>query len=645
MPIHDSVTDALPKGVFESLIERTPYAMTITNLADGRIHYANAQARRSLNFDPTGCTAVDVGYWEAPADRMRHLEKVLASGVYQQRIDYDEKGERGAEVLSSVVVTLDGVDYLLSMLVDITAEHDMELELADARHRLERAQEMAAVGDFITDLDSDQFNGSLECMRLLGFRPGVRTVSVRELFDGFHPDDVDDVRAAIRASRETGSFTVEHRLKGDDERWVHTRGSVETLPDGKRIMRGTAQDVTERKQAERERERLQRKMQETQKLESLGLLSGGVAHDFNNLLAGILGNADLALLNTDLPPEVTRQLRDIVTAAHRAAELTRQLLAYSGRGRFVVEPTDLSGLTREMADLLKVTVEKNHALELNLQDDLPAVEADATQIRQVVMNLLINASESIQHDRGMIRVTSRVEHRDGSVADAIVASTEINAGTYVLLEVADNGSGMSRETMARVFDPFFTTKFTGRGLGMAAVLGIVRGHNGAIEVRSFEGHGSTFRVLLPASDRRVPATSRRPDAERKRSGAGGVLVIDDEQTVRHFVCNVLRRAGYTVFSADGGVQGAAAFAEHAREIDIVLLDLTMPDMDGVQTCQLLQEQRSDVQVVLMSGYDEQDALQRFRANDVVGFLPKPFLVDDLLTELERAASPANLSRT
>ena len=391
-----------------------------------------------------------------------------------------------------------------------------------------------------------------------------------------------------------------------------------------------ALDITARKQADERERGLAEKLQQTQKLESLGVLAGGIAHDFNNLLSGILGNADLALL--ELPPgsAARHPLEQVLAGARRAADLTKQMLAYSGRGRFVVETIELPQLVKEMGSLLEVSISKKNVLRYEFAGSVPAVDVDVAQIRQVVMNLILNAAEAIGNARGVIAVHIGATNCEaGELADYVLGET-LAAGTYVYVEVADTGSGMTPEVRTRMFEPFFSTKFAGRGLGLAAVLGIVRGHRGALRIESQPGHGTTFRVLLPASARSAPTDSRRaPDPHAWRA-TGAVLVVDDEETVLATSRRMLQRMGFDVLAASGGRRALQLLDEHGGQVRAVLLDLTMPDMDGEQTCTEIRRRWPDVPVIVSSGYTEYEVLPHFAAHTRISFVQKPYGYDTLV---------------
>ena len=397
-------------------------------------------------------------------------------------------------------------------------------------------------------------------------------------------------------------------------------------------------DVTERRKAEIERETLERKMQETQKLESLGVLAGGIAHDFNNLLTGILGNANLAAVELPANSAVRSHLELIVTESRRAADLCNELLAYSGRGRFAVESLDLCRLVEETSRMLKVSVGSKAVLQFHLAKELPAVDADAAQIRQVIINLVINASEAIGGNRGDIIISTGWLRADRVYLDAVPASSALPEGDYVFLDVSDTGCGMSAETLSRIFDPFFTTKYTGRGLGLASALGIVRSHKGALLVESKPGRGSTFRMLLPARnpDGRSPIATVSNDEAWQ--GCGTILVSDDEESVRRIVSRMLSLLGFEVVLTCDGREAVEAFTVDPARFALVLLDLSMPNLGGEEAYAIIRKIRSDVPVVLMSGYDMNRAMLRFPSRGLSTFLPKPFSLQELRTALRAAVS-------
>jgi two-component system, cell cycle sensor histidine kinase and response regulator CckA len=389
---------------------------------------------------------------------------------------------------------------------------------------------------------------------------------------------------------------------------------------------GMALDITEMRRAEAERGRLERQMQRAQKLESLGVLAGGIAHDFNNLLMAILGNAEMALEDVPADHPARVSLEEVETAARRAADLTRQMLAYSGKGSFVVSRVNLTRAVEEMSHLLGAFIPKTVSLEKRIDPGLPVIEADASQVQQVIMNLLINASEAIGPDvPGRILVQTGVQ---AFTADCLARSRVphgLAAGAHVFLSVADTGCGISPETLEKIFDPFFSTKSTGRGLGLAAVLGIVRGHNGAIVVESERGKGTAFTLAFPAAGA-APGRDREGTAAAGREwrGSGTVLLADDDEPVLRLGTAMLERLGFRVACARDGAEAVSVFRERERQISFAVLDLTMPVMGGIEACDRILALSPRLPIILSSGYSREDMAEKTRRRSVAGFLQKPF---------------------
>ncbi len=403
--------------------------------------------------------------------------------------------------------------------------------------------------------------------------------------------------------------------------------------DGVRYRHTSARDLTDRRQAERGRLALEARIQQVQKLESLGVLAGGIAHDFNNLLVSILGNAGLALMDLPADSPARANLREIEVAALRASELTKQMLAYSGKGHFLVQPLDLSQVVGQMDALLRSSVPPDTGLTLDLAAGLPPVLADLAQLGQVLMNLVTNASDALSKGRGQVSIATFTGPMDRAALSATYLDDNLPAGPYVMLQVRDSGCGMDAATRTRVFDPFFSTKFPGRGLGMAAVLGIVRGHRGAIRVESETGLGTTVTVFFPA----LAETAARAEAsEGLQHTRGLVLVVDDTEAVATVAERVLRRAGYDVQVARSGERALELFAERAGDISVVLLDLSMPGMDGLEVLERLRAARPDLPVLLSSGFQAPNpqALEGRR----VSYLQKPYQAALLVERIEQAVA-------
>lgn len=395
-------------------------------------------------------------------------------------------------------------------------------------------------------------------------------------------------------------------------------------------------DISERKKSEEERRRLEQQIQHTQKLESLGVLAGGIAHDFNNLLVGILGNADLALTDGALSDPARQSVREIERSALQAADLCRQMLAYAGKGKLVVEPLSLNELIEEMKHLLEVTIFRKARLTFRLESPLRAIIGDISQIRQVIMNLLINAAEALSEDGGEIHIRTGTRYCEASFGQGGFGADGFRPGEYVFLEVTDSGNGMLPENIPHIFEPFYTTKFTGRGLGLAAVLGIVRGHHGLLKVISTPGRGSTFTVYFPAAEQDAGFESATGRARTIGPESGTILLVDDDPTVRQVGQLMLQRLGFSVREAVDGVSAIDIFRRHADRIDCILLDLTMPNLNGEKTYLELQRIRPGVPTVIMSGFSAEEINDRFPDEARVEFLQKPFQLDALSRCLQRA---------
>jgi signal transduction histidine kinase/CheY-like chemotaxis protein len=470
----------------------------------------------------------------------------------------------------------------------------------------------------------------------------VRHRPLEEVFPALHR------RLPPVAGGVGGTPEVPLRLAGEERFW-----DLYVLPiteQGARI--GTLillTDMTARKHAEAERRRFEERLRHTQKLESLGVMAGGIAHDFNNLLTVILGNTELAQERLGPASPAAPLLQNVVKAASWAAAITNQMLTYAGKAPFVVAPVSLSALIEGMADLLRAVVPRQVSLEFDLAPDLPPVPADPALFRQVVMNLLSNAAEALGEQPGSVWVRTRlVEVRAEDLAGAAV-NAGLGPGSHLLLEVADTGAGMDAATRARMFEPFFTTKFTGRGLGMAVVLGIVRGHGGAIFVHSEVGVGTQVRVVLPRAAGPVPREEPPhppPPASagvvRMRSAT--VLVVDDEEHVRRVAEQFLRLAGYRILTARDGAEALRVHQERAAEIDAVLLDLTMPDLTGDVVFQKLRERDPELPVILTSGYTEEVVVRQLPAGEPPEFLHKPYRGDELTAKVRTALVRAALDQ-
>ncbi|MFZ1375115.1 MAG: response regulator [Geothrix sp.] len=513
--------------------------------------------------------------------------------------------------------------------------HRMEQELKASESKMRAIIEHALDLVVILDQSGRVSYSSPSAERVLGYRHGERYgTPAAELV---HPEDLQAYAAILgELSQAPGeSRTIEIRI-------LHKDGSsrlMEAVAHNAFDVPGVhgivinARDITEKRQVELDRQVMEAKVQQAQKLESLGVLAGGIAHDFNNLLMGIMGHAGLALMDLDEDSPQRRRLHQIELAATRAAELTNQLLAYSGRGKFLVEPVSLSRLVDEMESLLETVISKKAVLEHHFAPDLPLIDGDATQIRQVIMNLITNASDALGERSGKITITVGAMPT-GPLTPSLAGTPP--EGESVFLEVKDTGSGMGQDTLDRIFDPFFTTKFTGRGLGLAAVLGIVHGHHGAIQVLSEPGQGTTFRLLFPRSESTHGHDIWQDRPSLSYSSQGTILVVDDEETVRSVATATLERCGFRVETASNGRDGLSAYLKQAGDIRAVVLDLTMPILGGDEVLTKLRSEEgpgATVPVLLSSGYSSSDVAGNLQQFAPIQFLQKPYNPGDLIQKI------------
>jgi PAS domain S-box-containing protein len=453
-----------------------------------------------------------------------------------------------------------------------------------------------------------------------------------------HPADAGRIvaeLARVMAGEPMPPALYRMRTGGGEWRWLETTGRRLAASDGSPRVVSITRDVTARVRADEERRELAARVLRSQKLEGLGLLAGGIAHDFNNLLVAIQGNAELALAALDVGHPARTLIEDAFRAAERGAGLTRELLAYAGKARVVIEPLDLVDLARDTVQLLRGATTRGAALAFECEGADCWVEGDATQLRQVAMNLVTNGSEALGEAGGSVRVRTEIVRLDRDALQGCLVVDGVEPGLYACLEVRDDGCGMDAETLERIFDPFFSTKFHGRGLGLASVLGIVRSHRGTLRVESEPGRGTTFRVYLPRTERRAAGCVSAPVATIAR-GPGTVLVVDDEPTVRAVACRMLEAHGFEVLQAADGDSALEIARARAAELRGVLLDLAMPGMDGDRAFAALREIRGDLPVVFVSGHGEERLARRLRGRSGVAALAKPFRADALLQKLDEA---------
>jgi len=617
---------------------------------DGNIIDVNRTAYTRLGYTKQEMLSMNVSRLDPPAFAARvpeRLAQISRSGVAVFESAHLRKDGSVMPVeINSRLLDYEGRQVYFSIVRDITDRKRAEEALRESEERfrtlLARVDSVAVQG-FGPDGVIHYWNKASE--RLYGYT--AEEAQGRTILDLIVPPDTRElVVSSFAQMAESGTplpSSEASLLRKDGGRvTVYANYAVVSMPGCAPELYCIDIDITDRRRAEQERLELERRLLHAQKLESLGILAGGIAHDFNNLLMAVLGNLDLALRKVSPLSPARLNIEQSAQAARRATDLTRQMLAYSGKGRFIVKALDLNELVEENTHLLRASVARTATLDVRLGRSLPSIEADAGQVQQVIMNLITNASEAIGDSSGRIIITTGVQECDAQCLKRSQIEDVPPAGRFVYLEVLDTGCGMDEQTQARLFDPFFTTKAPGRGLGMSAILGIVRGHGGAIFVESGPGKGTAIRILFPASEgaqtERVAAAGARDAEAGAPAVSGTVLVVDDEEIVRRVCREMVEAMGLQVLTAVDGRDAVDVFNRRADSISHVILDLSMPNMDGMTAFQELVRIRPGVKVILSSGYDEQDSLQRLSGPGPAGFIQKPYSLQNLRDALEKAGA-------
>ncbi len=512
-----------------------------------------------------------------------------------------------------------------------------ELEIERSLRITQHSVDSAPIAIFRLDSDGRVVAANEAACRSLGYSEQELTaLTIFDIDPNFTPEAWRAHRAVTQVS---GGRTLQSAHRRKDGSVFPIEVTVrQLLFDGALYSVSFVRDISERVQAETERRRLEERMLEAQKLESLGILAGGIAHDFNNLLMVILGNIDLIRCGGGFPPETESQLVDVDAAARQAADLCRQLLIYAGKGERVRQPVSVSALLREQAQMLEVSASKAVKLNFAIAEGLPELAGDPSQLRQVFLNLIINASEAIEGPKGEITLETELAVFGAEELAALHLSAPLEPGPHVVVRVTDTGRGMTEAVRSRIFDPFFSTKTTGRGLGLAAVRGIVHSHGGAIAVRSEVGRGTTFRLHFPVAEGHVaaapPATRLRPDWR----GEGLVLLVDDELALRELGAQMIQRLGLDVVTAKNGREAVALYRELRERISCVVLDWIMPEMGGAETLRELGAIAPGVRVIVASGHAPGDIASHLRNQEIVALLRKPFDLGELGRVLQVATS-------
>lgn len=630
---------------FRSLVEHAPVGVWQLEPDGKRIRYLNPVLRTMLGLKPDekieGRNIRDFISPGSQSQATQHLNERLAGVSSSYEIEYILPDKSLLPSLIYGAPLKDETGKLIGVIglsIDIAERRRAKNALIEERKLLRTLIDTLPDPIFVKDR-AGHFLATNDANRMLLGLDTTENAIGKTVLDLFPKDTALSYQSDDEMVMSSGEPIINreepYELNNGQKGWFLTSKVPLRNAKGDVIgLVGISRDITQQKKAEGERSRFEQKLQESQKLESLGVLAGGIAHDFNNLLTGILGHASLGKL--DAPPNspMAEYLDQIEKSSQRAAELCRQMLAYAGKGRFVVQNLDLSDLVDDITHLLQLSISKKAVLRLQLTPGLPPVSADATQIRQIIMNLVINASDAVGDKSGVISLVTGIMRADREYLHDTYLSPELPEGDYVFLEVSDTGIGMDKDTLSRIFDPFFTTKFTGRGLGLAAVLGIIRAHKGALKVYSEAGRGSTFKLLLPVSTglaAKVEYPQRISDVWKAE---GTVLVVDDEETVRAVSARILESFGFKTIMAQDGRDALKKFTEHQKDITMVLMDLTMPHMDGEQAFRELRKIQPDVKVLLMSGFNEQEAINRFTGKGLSGFIQKPFKLEEIQEKLK-----------
>jgi PAS domain S-box-containing protein len=641
------------RDLFDAFMGRIPALAWMKDEA-GRYLYANRSfldLMSELQTTVLGCSDQDLWPPDIAARVRLRDQKAMASPGVHHSVDVFcfPTGERHFRVVRFPFLSHEHLTYCGAVAVEITERIRLEQDLSEVRHTEEsaRAQTVSMLSKLRgveargRQLFESPVTGMMLCegetildinqtlLNWLGYdRAEIATASERWRLlspPRYRPAD-SHALAQLRAAGSFAPFEKELVMRSGARLPVLVAGIALDSPATEYLC--FVLNISERKQIE---ERLLR----SQKLESLGLISGGVAHDFNNLLATILGNSSLASDAISREHPAFRPLCEVQMASRRASELTQQMLAYAGRASFSTGPVDVSTTIREVGSLLETTISKKVTLKLDLVPGLPVVDGNEGQLQQIIMNLVINASEAIGENPGEIRVSTRLIDGAGNTPSAG------RGGRSVAVEVKDTGCGMSEETRARIFDPFFTTKTNGRGIGLATVLGIVRNHHGALLVESELGHGTTFRVVLPAGESQ-PAPRPRAESTAREAlwGSETILVADDDEGIRRMNRAALERFGYKVLLASDGDEAVKLFHEHHKEIAVVLLDWAMPVMNGDEALLRMLEIDPCARVLMSSGYAETGTLRRGGEALIAGFVQKPYTTTQIIERLRRIINGA-----
>ncbi len=621
---------------YREIFNSTSEAIFIHDAITGQILDVNDAMIRMYGFE-TKEQAIqhsigDLSYGLPPyteKEAQQNILKALGSGT--QTFEWQAKKNNGKAFWVEVALQkteIGGKGRVLAVVRDVTDRKHIVEALRENEQRFRAIVESVPDALFIAGQDGQFITvNNAACEQLQYTKTELLQMNV---FDIVAQNEFPLVTKRAQNLGSKGDIIESHHVRKDGTLVPVELSLIKLMIDGKPAMLGVARDITERKLSEDA-------LRHAQKMEGIGTLAGGIAHDFNNLLNAILGQSSLALNKISNDNPAHQNILKTIKASERAADLTRQLLAYSGRGKFFTEDIDLNTLVSENVQMLEVSVPKTTRLQFDLGQPSPWVLGDIGQLQQVIMNLIINAGEAIGQNPGSIMVrTGQIEITQNSKEYWKYTNTPLQFGHYAFLQVTDTGSGISQNALARIFDPFFTTKFTGRGLGLAAVLGIIRGHNGGLRIESEEGKGATFEVVLPlvhySDSSNVPLKQNTVNVEGKGIS---LLVIDDDPFVLELLKDILTEAHFTVFGIPDPIEGINFYREKSQEIEIVILDYSMPGMDGKTAFEELFRINKNVKVLLCSGYTEEETYSAFGTDKPAGFFQKPYKPEALLERVSQ----------
>ncbi len=546
----------------------------------------------------------------------------------------------------AVAIALFGILGVVFSERSIRSIKQLMIEGAETHELLRQSENFAMAvinssADGIVTLDEDRriLSANESALRLFDYSQNEMK---GKRFDSLFPAEktwlVTSDHQALFADLASGSFAGRryevNGIRKDSTDLPLRVGTSQMFVNNEIVLNINLQDLTQLKKQEEERLALEAQLQHAQKMESLGILAGGIAHDFNNLLVSIMGYANLAERELQEDSPAAKSIIEIERAAERAADLCLQMLAYSGRGKFSVEKVDLNELVNEINKLLNISISKNVQLVFDLQDDLRPIDADKTQVTQIFMNLLTNASDAVGDEHGRITVKTGTRQCSQEAIGSFDHSDGMESGNYVFVEVSDTGAGIKATELNRIFDPFYTTKFTGRGLGLSALLGIVRGHRGGIQVSSTPGQGTTFTIYFPVSISKPTTVIKSEKNAEVLNINGSVLFVDDEPAVLEVGSRLLEQMGFDVIPAENGKRAIEFFGQKKNEISFVLLDLTMPVMSGMDTLEALKQLDDSVRVILSSGFSVDEMSDELLKEDSISFLQKPYRYEELQSTIK-----------